>query len=276
MVGLVVCLVVLSAGVRRAWAVEGGRPVIVSMDWGFGGQITVGANINPEGLETVYEIAVECPEVCGLEPAAQRTVGELPADKEKHEVTLDVTGITPGIHFYWVRASNAAGEAYWRTQIEVPAPPPGACPQGCSSGKPYETELSQATIEQSAQFGAEAPARQAAREAQAARELAERHAGEQAAAQARLAEERAAREHQEEQEQAARRGSVQVCTVPQLHGDTLPAARRALARAHCRLGHIHMPARAGRRLRITGQSPRPGRTLPAGSRVAVTLSAAHR
>ncbi len=62
----------------------------------------------------------------------------------------------------------------------MPAPPAGACPEGCSSGPPYETPLSQETIEQIARYGEEAPARQVAREqaAQAAEELAAREQAE--------------------------------------------------------------------------------------------------
>ncbi len=43
-----------------ALAVEGKPPMIESMGTGIGGEVTVSAHINPEGLETTYEIKLEC------------------------------------------------------------------------------------------------------------------------------------------------------------------------------------------------------------------------
>lgn len=236
--------------------------MIVSMGWGFGGQITVGASIDPEGLQTAYEIVVECPVGCGLTAGAQRATGQLPADEEQHEVTLDITGITPGVH--------AAGEAFWRSEVDVPAPPPGACPNGCSSNQPYETGLSQETIELGNKLAEGAPARQAAQETKAAQELAEQHAREAAVAVVRLAEEQATHKHQEE-EQARAALPLQVCTVPRLHGDTLRAARHGLTHADCRLGHIHRPNYAHRQLHVATQSQPPGSTLLADSPISIRL-----
>ena len=55
--------VILSAvalPVASALAAEGKRPVIESMGGGIGGEVTVSAHINPEGLETTYEIKLKC------------------------------------------------------------------------------------------------------------------------------------------------------------------------------------------------------------------------
>lgn len=65
------------------------------------------------------------------------------------------------------------------------------------------------------------------------------------------------------------------CHVPKLKGDTLKQARRALTRAHCRLGRVHRPrhVRHGAHLSVSSQSPSAGVVRPAGSKVSVRLSA---
>lgn len=65
------------------------------------------------------------------------------------------------------------------------------------------------------------------------------------------------------------------CVVPNLRRRTLAGARRALARAHCRLGSVRKRrsrARASRRLVVTGQRPRPRTRRARGARVKVTLA----
>jgi YD repeat-containing protein len=66
------------------------------------------------------------------------------------------------------------------------------------------------------------------------------------------------------------------CHVPSLIGDTLRQARKALADHHCRLGHVSRPRHTKRRahLTVSSQHPRAGAVKPAGTRVAVKLSAA--
>lgn len=63
------------------------------------------------------------------------------------------------------------------------------------------------------------------------------------------------------------------CLVPRLKGRSLAASKRRLRRANCRIGEVrrrrHATARSGRVIR---QFPRPGRTLPVGARVKVTLA----
>jgi hypothetical protein len=60
------------------------------------------------------------------------------------------------------------------------------------------------------------------------------------------------------------------CAVPKLRGKTLKAAKRALHAAGCKLGKVSraVSATPGR---VVGQKPKPGRRLPAGSAVAVTV-----
>jgi len=72
-------------------------------------------------------------------------------------------------------------------------------------------------------------------------------------------------------------GSVQRparCVVPRLRGRTVAQARRLLARARCRLGHVTRPRRAGRRrLVVAGQEPAAGSRRVTDARVRVRLRA---
>jgi YD repeat-containing protein len=67
------------------------------------------------------------------------------------------------------------------------------------------------------------------------------------------------------------------CRVPKLEGDTLRQAKRALKRAHCRLGRVHRPHHVphGAHLEVSRQSPSAGAVRPQGTKVAVKLSVAH-
>jgi subtilisin family serine protease len=65
-----------------------------------------------------------------------------------------------------------------------------------------------------------------------------------------------------------RKASVVRCVVPQLRGKTVPQARRALARAHCSLGRVKRLGKG----RIVAQSPRAGRRVAVGTRVAIVLA----
>jgi hypothetical protein len=65
---------------------------------------------------------------------------------------------------------------------------------------------------------------------------------------------------------------VQHCVVPSLKGDSLSKARRALSKAHCKLGKVTTPRGSSRAaLVVTHQRTAPGKKLPAGARVDVTL-----
>lgn len=63
------------------------------------------------------------------------------------------------------------------------------------------------------------------------------------------------------------------CVVPNVRGKTLPAARKAIRQARCRVGRIERRfssrAKAGR---VMAQAPRAGRRLPAGTRVNLVVS----
>jgi beta-lactam-binding protein with PASTA domain len=64
-----------------------------------------------------------------------------------------------------------------------------------------------------------------------------------------------------------------VCHVPRVAGRTLPAARRALVRARCRVGYIrYVSSRTVARGRVVSQRPRAGARLRVGARVALVVS----
>jgi hypothetical protein len=128
-----------------AFASTGKAPVIESTSWALGGQITVEAQINPEGLAATYEIGLACG-ACGP-PGYSPSVGVLRPVNEVLTVSLNLTGIKPGTYKFYVHARNSAGEASWSSQFEVPTVPPGACPEWCSTSELPQPELTQGTAE---------------------------------------------------------------------------------------------------------------------------------
>ena len=64
-----------------------------------------------------------------------------------------------------------------------------------------------------------------------------------------------------------------VCKVPRIKGMKLPAAERALRRAHCRVGRVrHESSKKVRKGRAVATSPTSGRRRPAGSKVELFVS----
>jgi hypothetical protein len=64
------------------------------------------------------------------------------------------------------------------------------------------------------------------------------------------------------------------CVVPRLKGKTLAQAKRALGKAHCRLGKVSLPKKHKHRgLVVKSSQPRAGAVRPAGTKVALTLAA---
>ena len=64
-----------------------------------------------------------------------------------------------------------------------------------------------------------------------------------------------------------------VCRVPRIKDMKVPAAERALRRAHCRVGRIrHETSKKVSKGRAVGTGPRTGRRLPAGSKVELFVS----
>ncbi len=182
-------------------------------------------------------------------------------------------------YYFYVYATNAVGTDSAYGIIETsPEPPDTGLGNGSGAGKPVELEESPWVREGGEREAAEAPLREAEREAEAARRTQE--AAAQAAAQAsheRELREQGERAGREAAERAARERSAvdrpaPRCVVPKLKGDTLKSARRALERSDCRLGTVHEERRGRSRLAVVAQRAKPGTRLPSDSRVGVTLA----
>ncbi|MBV9311387.1 MAG: PASTA domain-containing protein [Solirubrobacterales bacterium] len=63
--------------------------------------------------------------------------------------------------------------------------------------------------------------------------------------------------------------SVKKCVVPRLKGKTLKKAKKALKRAHCKLGKV--TGRKRKHGHVKKQKPKPGKVLAAGSKVSIKL-----
>lgn len=62
------------------------------------------------------------------------------------------------------------------------------------------------------------------------------------------------------------------CKVPKVTKKSLPAAKRAIARAHCRVGTIRRTFSRIKTGRVVSQKPKPGTVMPAGGRVNLVVS----
>jgi hypothetical protein len=68
-----------------------------------------------------------------------------------------------------------------------------------------------------------------------------------------------------------------VCTVPRVRGKTLPAAKRTIVRANCRVGKIRRAySKSVKRGRVISGQPRPGTVLPGGGKVNLFVSRGRR
>ncbi len=254
-------------------AAAAGEPLISEgAAWELSGEINVGAQINPEGLETSYEIFLECPG----HAHCQTTQGTLPAIDEARAVHLTLTDPQAGAtYLFTVTARNADGKASATWSFQAPSPPtqeipPGSAPNGSKVTEHYAPpELPWAN--QSGKEGAErtvAEQRAKEHEEQQAEEAAAQHAAElkHAEEQAQQAQAEAAARQREEAEHPA-------CIVPALKGDTLTAARRALVKADCRLGTVHRVGHHHGTLRVSAQGAPAGEQLVGGARVALWVGA---
>ena len=131
----------------NAWRAGAERPTIEdrTMAKVYEHEGTIEARIDPQGSETTYEIWLECrgsheP----VWPCEQRVDGHLAAGFEAKAVSLQLTGLQEGTYYeYGVVAANSAGQTNENgvNILQDPVIPPGACPEGCGSNKPYETEI---------------------------------------------------------------------------------------------------------------------------------------
>jgi hypothetical protein len=184
--------------------------------------------------------------------------------------------LRPGhVYHYAVHAANSAGGEGLGDLIEdcppsgscLTPPQPTPCAEGCpgSNGPPYVTSLSREAEEAALRWAEGAPAREAERQAAKRREEEER------AARRRALQEASEREGREQVERESALQARRVrCIVPDLKGDSLARARRALKKAHCSLGAVR-GSRRGLRLVVRAQGTGAGRKLASGAAVAVTL-----
>lgn len=272
---LAACAIVsaLSLPATPALASEGIPPLIGPISFGGrpSGEGLIEARINPDWRVTTWEITLNCPG----QKRCQHTEGTLPADHEEHTVTLQLTGLEPGgTYRFWIEAHSTAGGAVWPGEFTVPEIPPGSAPNGSKVTEPYAPpELPWAN-----QSGNEAAERtvveQRAKEheEQQAKEAAAQHAAE-AEALKRHQEEQAEQAFREREERENKEAEHPACRVPALKGDTLTAARHALAKAHCRLGAVHRTGRHHGTLYVSAQGDPSGKQLAGGARVALWIGA---
>jgi hypothetical protein len=241
--------------------------------------VVLEAQINPQNSATTYEFVivqqVRNPSESGERtPAGPRTLGgPIPAGAGAVTVSGLVTGLQRGYtYWYEVVASNLAGETRsggdnWFSYYYTGGYPDGigGAPYIATSPSACALELTQQEAARIA-ASAEAERRQHAREheEQVAKEGAVRYASEAAAL----------KRHEEEEGDAEAASHISSCIVPVLKGDTLSAARRALDKAHCRLGEVHEPHRRRGGLMVVDQSNWHGEKLTGGAAIAVTLGTA--
>ena len=137
---LVVAAILCVGALFSPSALASGRPTIESLMTtpsvkeeavvGLDGEIAIDANVDPDGLETTYEIWLECA-LCGAN--FLYTEGSLPAVDEARAVTLTLHDLQPGGN-YWVsvRVRNAAGEASQRSDDVVIPESPNSFPNGAA------------------------------------------------------------------------------------------------------------------------------------------------
>jgi hypothetical protein len=234
--------------------------------------VSLEAQINTHNAETTYEFRIvwrglnstERGEALPGGPIAHE--GWIAAGAGVVTVSTLLSGLQPGYtYWYEVVASNlggtetsgASGFAYFNGGADEGGGPvytPGNW-EGCEIESGDEAAIR--TVQE-----------QRAKEAAAIKEQEESKTREAA----RLAAEEAARKRHEEEAAVAAQREAPACTVPSLRGDTLAAARRALAKTHCRLGKVSRPAHRHAALIVARQSTRNGEKLPDGAAVAVTLA----
>jgi len=240
--------------------------------------VSIVAQINPQGSETAYEFRLVWqdanPPAAGepIPGGPQVRAGRIAAGFGDQTVSAVLTGLQPGYTYWYVVVASNVEQKTKAGPYAFGFRNGGAYPEGIGSGPPYEGEISEWSMDLAEEQVAQVAREYEARQRQAAKEHEEQQAGQAA----RLAAEAAAlsaavKRHEEEAAPAKPAASVPVCIVPSLKGDTLDAARRAIGEAHCRLGRVSRPRRRRGSLIVSGQAPRRGKKLAAGTNIALTL-----
>jgi hypothetical protein len=147
---------------------------------------TLEAQIDPQGIATTYEFWVESAVCTGGSATCERSghpykeeEGFIAAGSGSKMVTDDVTDLLTDTYFwYWVVAENLGGTAESSHGLfETGTASSGSCSEGCHvEVPPYESKLSPGIEESGRSYGEGALAREAERQAKAAKEQAEREA----------------------------------------------------------------------------------------------------
>jgi len=236
---------------------------------------TLTAQINPQGSETMYGLWLVWQAAntssTGEAPAApQMQTGEIPAGYGDQTVSATVTGLHPGYaYWYVVAALNSAGETDGKSPYYFGFGS-GASSEWLGPAIPYIRPIPLWAVRGVAQG--------AAREVQRAEEeRRERERPNEELRAASRASDEAARRAAEEAaggKGQADEGVAPSCIVPVLKGHTLRGAKRALEKAHCRLGKVTYAhhRRKRRTLIVSAQSRRPHQRLADGSAVALRLA----
>jgi hypothetical protein len=67
--------------------------------------------------------------------------------------------------------------------------------------------------------------------------------------------------------------SASTCVVPNVRGKTLPTAKRAIARGHCRVGTVRRAySKRVKKGRVISENPEPRMALPKGGKVNLVVS----
>ena len=243
--------------------------------------VALEAEINPQGNETSYEFLIvwralkprERGEPLPGEPPSQE--GHISAGSSDVTASAFLSGLQPG-YTYWYQViatslgnntrSAATALPYFNPDWFEEVPP-------YAEGPPYAPPERAGCSDESGDLAAAETGREQRAKEAAAKEAAatEEQEEDKARAAAVLAGEEAARKHREE-EAAARDTRAQACIVPTLRGDTLTSARRALSKAHCRLGKVSKPkGHHHGQLVVTQERASAGAKLPSDARIAFIL-----
>jgi beta-lactam-binding protein with PASTA domain len=68
------------------------------------------------------------------------------------------------------------------------------------------------------------------------------------------------------------RNTTGLCTVPNVMGRTLRAAKRAVAHANCRIGNTRRAYSRVKKGRVISETPKPRTVLPNGGKVNLVVS----
>jgi hypothetical protein len=235
---------------------------------------TLTAQIDPQGSETMYGLWLvwQAPNTSSTGEAPvmpQMQTGEIPAGYGDQTVSATITDLRPGYaYWYAVAALNGTGETDGKSPYYFGFGN-GASSEWLGPAIPYIRFIPLWAIRGAGQG--------AAREVQRAEE--ERRERERPNEELRAASRAAEEAAKRAAETAA--GNTQPdeaiapsCIVPALKGHTLRGARRALEKAHCRLGRVSYPRHRSRRrvLIVSAQSRRPHQRLADGAAVALRLA----